>query len=484
MLTGRETLGSIERALSELQRDEAAVNTRIERATRAVADLETEQLEAYRELARFRLSDGANSGLDGRLDEASREISRLLGSRAERLDTLRQTIKALQGERDGLAAARDKLIAERTAAAERLDDVMDAVDDRLEADPDYIAQKERADAARKTAAAARAKTEQAHADRVEKGQAYESDPLFLYLWNRGFGTSAYTHTGLVRMLDRWVARLIRYQDARPNYAMLTEIPLRLDAHADDREAAAAAELQKLADWSRRAAAEVAGEDLVVRIADLDDEIERKTAALDATEQKLAAASAEEQVFLSGQDDGFRAAQNALVALLQADDLRKLWREAVETPSPEDEEIVRRLQDLAERIQQVESDIEHDRSLLRDISRRREELARVSRNFRQRGYDSGDSTFSDDSLASVLLGELVKGAISGADYWARAERSHRRRKRRGRGVGFPGGLGLPGSMGGSLPDFGRGSRGGASRGGGGFKSGGSFGGGGFKTGETF
>src|SRR5690606_34007817 len=101
------------------------------------------------------------------------------------------------------------------------------------------------------------------------------------------------------------------------------------------EATAAAELQKLAEWSQRTAAEVAGEDLVARIAGLDAEVERKTAELDAAEEKLTAAAAEEQLFLSGQDEGFRQAQNALVALLQADDLKNLWREAIETPSPED-----------------------------------------------------------------------------------------------------------------------------------------------------
>ncbi|NJK92273.1 MAG: hypothetical protein HC904_10815, partial [Blastochloris sp.] len=31
----------------------------------------------------------------------------------------------------------------------------------------------------------------------------------------------------------WVAGLVKYPDARANYAILTEIPVRLRAHADD-----------------------------------------------------------------------------------------------------------------------------------------------------------------------------------------------------------------------------------------------------------
>jgi hypothetical protein len=34
------------------------------------------------------------------------------------------------------------------------------------------------------------------------------------------------------MLDEWVAGLVHYTDARANYALLTEIPVRLRAHAE------------------------------------------------------------------------------------------------------------------------------------------------------------------------------------------------------------------------------------------------------------
>ena len=166
----------------------------------------------------------------------------------------------------------------------------------------------------------------------------------------------------------------------------------------------------------------------------------------------------------------------------------MWSAALDTPSPEDEKIVQRIEDLKERIDQVTREIRQDRELQRDIGRRRAELADVIKRFRSSGYGSWESTFSDEKLTTVLLGELVKGAITGAEYWARAERSHKRRKPKGRQVAFPNGSGLPKSMGGFGGGFGgsSGKRSGSSGGfgGGGFKGGGSFGGGGFKTGDTF
>ena len=80
--------------------------------------------------------------------------------------------------------------------------------------------------------AAEAKAAQAERDLQEKRQPYESDPLFMYLWRRKFGTPEYRATGLVRFLDRKVARLIEFDEARRNYAVLIELPARLREHAD------------------------------------------------------------------------------------------------------------------------------------------------------------------------------------------------------------------------------------------------------------
>ena len=80
--------------------------------------------------------------------------------------------------------------------------------------------------------AAEAKAAQAERDLQEKRQPYEADPIFMYLWRRGYGTPEYRATGLVRYLDRKVARLIEFDGARRNYAVLTELPVRLREHAD------------------------------------------------------------------------------------------------------------------------------------------------------------------------------------------------------------------------------------------------------------
>ncbi|WP_417670930.1 hypothetical protein [Roseibium sp.] len=485
MLSGRQTLSSIEQALADLRREENELGSRIDRATRSLTDLQTQQGDAYKELARFRLDNHAAETLDVRLDEAAREARRLMEKRARDYKTLSDQLRQKETAYAELKKKRDALAAEAESAAARMDDLMEEVDGRLAGDTAFQAQRDRAEQAARTAEAAEEKARTSLADREEKGKAYEADRLFMYLWDRAFGTPDYDKRGIIRSLDRWVAGLIRYHDARANYAMLTGIPERMARHAERCAESAAQEDARLAEMSREALTQTAGEDLAGRIDALGQAVMEADRELEALERSNDTLGEALQDFSRGEDDAFLKAEEQLSHSLKADDLRDLWSAALDTPSPEDEKIVRRIEDLIERSEDLEREIRQDRELLRDISRRRSELTKVTQNFRRSGYDTWDSTFADKSLTTVLLGELVKGAISGADYWARAQRSHKRRRPRGGRVGFPKGRGLPRSMGGGFGGgFGGPFGGRRSSSGDGFKSGDGFGGGGFKTDDTF
>ncbi|MBO6755838.1 MAG: hypothetical protein JJ902_05895 [Roseibium sp.] len=490
MLTGRQTLASVEAALADLRREEAELGNRIERATRAFADFQTRRGEAFKDLARFRLDTQTIETLDIRLDSAAREARRLLEKRTADLKVLVEDRRQKETERSGLLQVRDEKGALQNAAEERMDALMETVDSALEADEAYLAQRAITLQAAQTAEAAAAKAETALADRAGKGKAYEDDRLFMYLWNRAFGTPDYDRRGLVRALDRWVAGLIGYHDARANYAMLTSLPDRLADHAERCADKADAEDDKLAALSRAAMETAAGTDLIGEVEALSEEIAALDEKLDNLDRAIDTVSKALQEFSTGEDPGYQKAEAFLAKSLEGDDLKDLWRDALATPSPEDEKIVRQIEDLAERMETLTREMRQDRELQRDISARRAQLADVVSRFRSHGYDRWESTFDNDSLTTLLLGELVKGGINAAEYWARAEKAHRRRRPRGGKVAFPGGAGLPHSMGGGFSGRGLGGRrrskgfGAGGFGGGGFKSRGGFGGGGFKTGKRF
>src|SRR5690606_28183894 len=112
-------------------------------------------------------------------------------------------------------------------AARRNDELKalaDKVRPQLATDTAFGAKLEAARELAAVAAESLRKTEQAEKDREEKGKPYRDDPLFMYLWENGYGTKTYRANNLVAWLDGHVARLVGYPEARPNFAMLNEIP--------------------------------------------------------------------------------------------------------------------------------------------------------------------------------------------------------------------------------------------------------------------
>ena len=98
MVSGRQTLGSIERTLGELRQEETAMKRAVETAMADIADLRRAELDAYRELARFRLRDGGEHAFGQRIDRDEAEARKRLEQRGLALSDLRAQHAALEAE--------------------------------------------------------------------------------------------------------------------------------------------------------------------------------------------------------------------------------------------------------------------------------------------------------------------------------------------------------------------------------------------------
>src|SRR5690606_31028903 len=157
-------------------------------------------------------------------------------------------------------------------------------------DPAFLARRQEAEALDAVAEEALRKTEQAEADRDDKGRPYRDDPLFIYLWEAGYGTANYRANNLVRYLDGLVARLVGFHKARPNFAMLNEIPLRLREHAERQEAQAQAAEAALAAMETQAVDAAGGKPIRAAIAGIEQEIAAIDAEIVASEDRRDAAA--------------------------------------------------------------------------------------------------------------------------------------------------------------------------------------------------
>ena len=467
MQSGRETLAGIEEALGDIKSQETALARELEGANRERVGLVADRLDALRRLAAIRARDAMADGVIDEADNLTQQVRGILEARLK-------TIAGLEDRQGKAEAARAEHIARQDEQTRRIAELEDRLDrfgaearNLLKADARYGELAEHHAALSATLDKATEKAEQVTRDEHEKGLPYRNDPLFMYLWRRKMGTPEYQASGIVRMLDEWVAGLVRYTDVRANYAILTEIPVRLRAHAEDVRKQVAEAKASLDELEAEKTRELAGGDL---IAELKRERERQTGLnqqLEKITSELAEVGNQLKLYAKGDDQSFIAAVAAYASFLEREPLRRLMADAATTETKEDDQAVEQVRGLAGALERIEAANVSRRRRLDQLSERKMELQRLASNFRRQRYDDVGSEFDDNPRVDDLLQMLLRGAITAAEYWYRMQQQQHWRTRPAdpwrRQSGLPPFDGFPGGwMGGSWG----GGRGGWSGGGGG------------------
>ena len=495
MITGQQGLRAIEKALAEIERDEQAARTDAQREAQEHAGIEADLLQGYKDLARVRVDIALEDGVIDRADGLSASVGRNLERWLEAQAALKQRWATFRAETETWRKTRQEAHDAVESARSEYDRAFARAGERLKADDGHQALVREYEESLKHIANATSKAATSEAEKAEKGKPYLSDPLFMYLWRRGYGTAEYGGFGLTRLLDGWVARLVDYRAARANYAALNEIPLRLLQYVERLKASSEAAREAIEANIHRRVAEAAGSDVAAEIARLENQLAEAEKAVIDREAELDRLSDEMTRMASGDQENFAAALDELTRMLSATPLSELAREARATPTGKDDQAIARISSMGDRAARSGQRIQGVRERLEALSARRSDLLRIAAEYRRQRYDDRASVFEEDDLFSQLLAQLAAGTLSAGDYWSQVKRRQRWNRRasdrfprydddvqsrRGGAPGWPrfpgpiiitgGGWGGGGGGGGGFGGGGGGSSGG---GGGGFRTGGSF-----------
>lgn len=428
--TGRQTLASIEEALKQVSADADRLNAELDKANQDKARLIAERLTAFHELAKFRTQLALVDGVIDEADQLSAQVTAVLQAR-------QKTLNGMQQREADASSARARLIAEQKALdkeVEQFEKKLDALGESarraLAGDRTYSAHARQYAELRGMVEKATEKAAKSRAEEAEKGAPYRNDPLFIYLWERKFGTSEYEPTGLIRWLDGWVARLIGYQEARGNFTMLTAIPQRLADHAERMAQSMKAEKDAIDAIEAAKIAELAGDDLPQKLRAAHERRDAHSAEIEALNAELQETGNQLKVYAEGQDQSFRNAIDATTKFLEGQALGALLRDARRTPDMRDDEIVALITRLADEVGAVEDLAKNKREALDAAFARKQELLRIAAEFRRARYDRPGTVFEPPSGSQMLLQLLLQGAITAAEYWMRTQSGHRRRDRPG------------------------------------------------------
>ena len=432
MWTGLQTLNSIENTIGRLYKEESELDGSLKSAAADAARLRQERVEALRELARIKLDEMQAGRLVSDLDAAERRGLQLLEDRhrrvseaTERREVAMKDVARAETERSDAAKSVEQALA--AVEAIRAD-----AEVKVQATPEWRTAKAPFDEADAVAAEAEKKATSSEEELGAKKKPYDSDPLFAYLWSRGFGTSRYATFGIVRYIDQLVGNFIGFHAARANYAMLVEIPRRLREHAAAQRAIALERKVKLSEVERRAMVQAGIEAKERDLAQARQRLAAADTALEAKRQLLRTADDDRSKLMAvGDDAAYKEALETIAAADGKDDIDTLYREARRTPTPADEIIVRKLETLDERIGKADAEVASIRGSAQDLAKRRMEVERVRDRFRDAGYDHPHTTFGNDNDLERVLRQTLGGAVQSGLLWELLRQGFGYRPPRGR-----------------------------------------------------
>jgi hypothetical protein len=415
MISGRDALFAVEKAISRVRRNEHALDESLRSATADAQRLRHEMAEGFRTLARARLDALTRDQVIRDLDDSERQALALLEGRQREIDALIQ-------QRDEAQAALDDAETEKHERDQELADALDAIDalydraaKRMKADTRWHEAKAAAAAAVEDAHAAEKKAADAEADRTRDVKPYEDDRLFMYLWNKRTSQTGDGPASIGRVFDRMLERFSGYPEAHTKYATLQDMPVALREQARKKE--------HEADTARAQITTLEREALVTDgILSLEARAESARAAVDSAEQAVAKITADlgkieakRQWILEAEDKkSERRAIDLLVRALEREDLHQLYRDAVSTQTAADDDAVSAISSAQAALLKADEDVALIRDQLRETARHRTELEGVRDRARSIGYDDPRATFDDGGDAiSDVIGGILGGAIQGA-----------------------------------------------------------------------
>ncbi len=448
-LSGYDTLGIIDDSIVDMRRMLSDAIAEAEQFDIRQARVQSEQVELFRDLAAIRLDVVQESEGATQFDAIHAEASRLMDEHDVYVQDYADALSAADDEIRKLETTRNELAGKHLAAVNAYEDKVADVEAGLAED---VAYNKLIDATEETAAvAARAhqKLDVAVAEVEEKGAPYREDALFMYLWERKFRSPEYDAGLFTRMMDGWVAKLCKYDQAFLNFERLTNLPVWLEQHAQDQDEKAEKALAAL-ESAEQTALQSAGANTLQDAANtLLQTIRETDQNIDRAEVKHADIAAKHAAALREEAGPAKKARTLLSEGLRKTSFQSLRTMSAETVTLDDDRIVDRLVKL--RTEEVSNELEQERAARRP-ERFRESLGDLEylrRQFKRARYDGQYSVFPRSSLDDVLS-SVAAGRMSGSEGFRRLARSLRRLKPKAE-PGFGGmprssTIGLPGILG--------------------------------------
>jgi len=188
MWSGVKTLQKLEQVLLGIRNEALRSDSDLTQLTQELGNTQRERLRILSNMAKVRLDALQNESLHGSLDSADKNAEKVLEERDEEIQHIQQQLNHNEESLVELEARREKALDAVNEVSTQIAELETAVQSELAKDEGYLALLDAAKGADAVAEQAQEKAEISTESLNQKAEPYQADKLFMYLWNRGYGT--------------------------------------------------------------------------------------------------------------------------------------------------------------------------------------------------------------------------------------------------------------------------------------------------------
>lgn len=413
----------------QLQHAHRSLGEQLQSAHARIAHLESETSqtvqrrgEALLELSKHYLPDITRQTIASTFAEVRDELEDVLAKKINRERQLNAKWDQTLDRRAQLETKLDETTSELNELVELRETLEKKLAELLADDQQYQQLSERAVAAETELARNEQRVNESRREAGEKLPAYKKSRMFQYLLERGYGTPSYKKRGLTRRLDKWVAKLVDFHNAKQSYDFLRVTPEMMAAEVARRRAEFDGLMEQVEQVQRKHSDAIGLTDALERGVEAGNLRDSLVAKINQEQRERDDIESELKDLAGDRNEFYQQAVARMKRFLSSVEESALDRHARSTASRQDDALV----DEVRRLGQEIDDARHQASTLRENcsfgQHKLAELGDVLRSFRANEFDGARSVFRGGFDPRPSVNALLAGELSKQAFWSELRRN--------------------------------------------------------------
>ncbi len=424
LTAGRDVFRSLECAIRDARHRAEAVRANLDKLDQFIDAMIANRGHSLVELAEHYFPEMSAGTVSRQFVEVRSHLQRLLRKKQEHEETLQRSWDENLDRRSQLEADVDELTGRLDELVRERDALQGVLAGRLKEHDDFQQLSRQVLAAENELKRNEVRVAEMRVEVAAKLPKYEDSRMFQYLFRRGFGTPEYRARGIIRRLDRWVARLVNFNKNRQSYNFLRATPELMSAEVERRRERFNT-LMRAIEAIEDAIADEVGLTAILR---QGNEVgDRRGATLktisevesDRTRIENELSSLEEQ-----ENEYYVAGVNRLTEFLGSMEESALAVRTRATPQQKDDAIFREIQSCNQQLRDARQQSREDRETLDLWHEKISGLDDVARQFRSAEFDSRRSFFSRRLNVEEEIDRYLQGQNSVQGLWLALRQAQR------------------------------------------------------------